>query len=75
MIIEVLILGLLLLVALLGVWQRRRRRQQLRRFEDRSHRLYMRTKRDVWIRRWLYGARVKRLTDQRHAPVPTDQTL
>jgi Flp pilus assembly protein TadB len=76
MVVEFAVLILLLLAVALAAWRRQRRRTQLERLERRSHRLYLRTQRDNWLRKWLYGSRVKRLTDQRplHPGVQTDQT-
>jgi hypothetical protein len=41
-----------------------RRRRRLERAEARSHRSYLRTRRDQWLTRWLFGSRAKRLTYQ-----------
>lgn len=77
MVIEVAVLILLVIVAGIGLWRRQRRRSHLKRYEDRTHRLYLRTKRDNWVKRWLYGNRTKRLNDHRHqsSAIRTDQTL
>lgn len=77
MIVEVALLGVVILIVGLWIWRRQRRLYHLKRYEKRTHKLYMRTKRDNWVKKWLYGNRMKRLSNKRYqsSPVRTDQTL
>ena len=74
---QVLVPIVILAVLAIWAWRKQRRLTRLKRYGRRSQPIYVRTRRDGWLKSLLNKSRSKRMTERHHQRVQTrtDQTL